>query len=106
MRERARPRTAETDTVDVSLNEEQQAIRDTARQFAEKELAPFAAEWDEHSTFPKDTSKQAGDRAFGALSCAPDHGGMGLSRLDAALIFVQLAAGCTSTTAFITIHNM
>jgi len=106
MRERARPRTAETDTVDFSLNEEQQAFRDTARQFAEKELAPFAAEWDEHSTFPKDTIKRAGELGFCALYCDPDHGGMGLSRLDAALIFEQMAAGCTSTTAFITIHNM
>ena len=92
--------------MDFAFTDEQLAFRDTARQFADKELAPFAAEWDLHGTFPKDTIRRAGELGFCALYCDEDQGGMGLSRLDAALIFEQMAAGCTSTTAFITIHNM
>ncbi len=92
--------------MDFALNEEQQAFRDTARQFADKELAPFATEWDAGSIFPKDVIRRAGELGFCALYCDQEHGGLGLSRLDAALVFEQLAAGCTSTTAFITIHNM
>ena len=92
--------------MDFNFTDEQLAFRDTARQFADKELAPFAAEWDQHGTFPKDTIRRAGELGFCALYCDEDQGGMGLSRLDAALIFEQMAAGCTSTTAFITIHNM
>ena len=92
--------------MDFNFTDEQLAFRDTARQFADKALAPFAAEWDLHGTFPKDTIRGAGELGFCSLYCDEDQGGMGLSRLDAALIFEQMAAGCTSTTAFITIHNM
>ena len=92
--------------MDFNFTDEQLAFRDTARQFADKELAPFAAEWDLHGTFPKDTIRRAGELGFCSLYCDEDQGGMGLSRLDAALIFERMAAGCTSTTAFITIHNM
>ena len=92
--------------MDFALTEEQRAFRDTARQFADNELAPFAAAWDADSVFPKDAIRGAGALGFCALYCDEEHGGMGLSRLDAALIFEQLATGCTSTTAFITIHNM
>ncbi|MEQ8259045.1 MAG: acyl-CoA dehydrogenase family protein [Alcanivorax sp.] len=92
--------------MDFNFTDEQLAFRDTARQFADKELAPFAAEWDLHGTFPKDTIRRAGELGFCSLYCDENQGGMGLSRLDAALIFEQMAAGCTSTTAFITIHNM
>ena len=92
--------------MDFSLTEEQQAYCDTARQFMEKELAPFAAEWDASSHFPVDTLRAAGELGFMSLYCPEAQGGMGLSRLDAALIFEILSQGCTSTTAYITIHNM
>ena len=92
--------------MDFSFTEEQIAFRETARQFSEKALAPFAAEWDAKSLFPKDAIREAGALGFCSLYCDEEHGGMGLSRLDAALIFEQLSQGCTSTTAFITIHNM
>lgn len=92
--------------MDFSLSEEQQAYCDTARQFMEKELAPFAAQWDADSHFPVDTLRAAGELGFMSLYSAEEHGGMGLSRLDASLIFEALSQGCTSTTAYITIHNM
>lgn len=92
--------------MDFSLTEEQQAFRDSARQFMEKALRPFAAEWDAHSTFPVETLREAGQLGFCGLYTPEHAGGLGLSRLDASLVFDVLAEGCTSTTAFITIHNM
>lgn len=92
--------------MDFSLTEEQQAFRDSARQFMEKALRPFAAEWDANSIFPVETLREAGNLGFCGLYTPEQAGGLGLSRLDASLVFDVLAEGCTSTTAFITIHNM
>ncbi|ANG62251.1 acyl-CoA dehydrogenase [Marinobacterium aestuarii] len=92
--------------MDFELNEEQQAFADMARAFADNELAPHAAEWDEKAHFPVDVLKKAGELGFCGLYTAEEHGGMGLSRLDSHIIFEQLAMGCTSTTAYLTIHNM
>lgn len=92
--------------MDFSLSDEQRAYQETARQFADKALAPFAAEWDADSIFPRDTLTEAGALGLMGLYTPEDAGGLGLSRLDASLIFEQLSQGCTSTTAFITIHNM
>ncbi|MFW1082262.1 acyl-CoA dehydrogenase family protein [Vibrio parahaemolyticus] len=92
--------------MDFELNEDQRAFADTAQQFALERLAPMAAEWDEKQIFPKDVLKEAGELGFLSLYTPEEHGGLGLSRLDASIIFEQLAMGCTSTTAFMTIHNM
>ncbi|NAW65148.1 acyl-CoA dehydrogenase family protein [Photobacterium halotolerans] len=92
--------------MDFELNEDQRAFEDAARQFAREQLLPMAASWDETSTFPKDVLRQAGEMGFLSLYTPPEQGGMGLNRLDASVIFEQLAMGCTSTTAFMTIHNM
>ncbi|MBR9872691.1 MAG: acyl-CoA dehydrogenase [Vibrionaceae bacterium] len=92
--------------MDFELNEDQIAFADAAKQFAEQMLAPHAAEWDEKQHFPKDVLRQAGELGFLSIYTPPEHGGLGLSRLDAAIIFEQLAMGCTATTAFMTIHNM
>ncbi len=92
--------------MDFELNEDQIAFADVAKQFAEQRLAPNAAEWDEKQHFPKDVLRQAGELGFLSIYTPPEHGGLGLSRLDAAIIFEQLAMGCTATTAFMTIHNM
>ena len=92
--------------MDFSLSEEQQAFVATARQFMEKELAPKAAEWDANSHFPVDVIKASGALGFCGLYTPESAGGMGLSRLDSALVFEVLSQGCVSTTAFITIHNM
>ena len=92
--------------MDFNLNEDQRAFAETARQFAEAELAPNAAKWDEEHIFPKDVIAQAGELGFCSLYTPEDAGGMGLSRLDSAIIFEQLSMGCTATTAMITIHNM
>ncbi len=92
--------------MDFELSEEQRAFRKTARDFAEKELAPQAARWDAEEIFPKAQIARAGALGFCALSAPAEIGGLGLPRLDSVLIVEELARGCCSTTAFITIHAM
>lgn len=92
--------------MDFELNEEQRAFADTASEFAKARLAPMAAKWDEEHIFPKEVLREAGELGFLSLYTPEEQGGLGLSRLDASIIFEQLAMGCTSTTAFMTIHNM
>ena len=92
--------------MDFDLTEEQRAIQDTARAFARDEMMPFARQWDEDEFFPADTLRQAAALGFGGIYVGADLGGSALTRLDAALIFEELAQGCTSTAAYISIHNM
>jgi len=92
--------------MDFNLNEEQQAFQEAARAFAQGEMAPHAAEWDEKKIFPTDVIAKAGELGFCGMYCPEEVGGMGLSRLDTVIILEELAAGCTSTAAFISIHNM
>ena len=92
--------------MDFRLDEDQSAIRDAARAFAEAELAPNAARWDEEKHFPVDVLRQAAALGFAAIYVREDVGGSGLGRLHAALIFEELARGCVSTAAFLSIHNM
>ena len=92
--------------MDFDLNSDQNNYRDLAKSFSDKELKPFAAEWDKEAFFPKETLTKAGELGFLSLYVDTNLGGMGLGRLDASIVFEQLAQGCTSTTAFMTIHNM
>jgi alkylation response protein AidB-like acyl-CoA dehydrogenase len=92
--------------MDFDLTTEQKDYRDLANNFSEKELKPHAAQWDREAIFPKEALSKAGELGFLSLYVDTKYGGMGLGRLDASIIFEQLAQGCTSTTAFMTIHNM
>ena len=92
--------------MDFELSDEQVAFRDAARQFADNELAPHAARWDEHEEFPRAAIAAAGELGFCGLYTPEEAGGLDLSRLDASIVLEELARGCTSTTAFISIHNM
>ncbi|OAB57787.1 acyl-CoA dehydrogenase [Leptolyngbya valderiana BDU 20041] len=92
--------------MDFQLSEEQQAFQDMARKFAMEEMAPHAAAWDEGQVFPVDTLRRAAALGFAGIYVRDDVGGSALSRLDAALIFEELAAACPSTAAYISIHNM
>ena len=92
--------------MDFDLNSDQKHYRDLAKSFSDKELKPNAAEWDKEAFFPKETLMKAGELGFLSLYVDTNLGGMGLGRLDASIVFEQLAKGCTSTTAFMTIHNM
>ncbi len=92
--------------MDFDLNEEQRAIQDTARAFARAQMMPHARDWDENERFPKQTLRQAAALGFGGIYVGADVGGSALSRLEAAIIFEELAQGCPSTAAYISIHNM
>ena len=92
--------------MDFELSEDQRAFRDTAREFAQREFAPQAAQWDAEGFFPVDTLRRAGELGFCGLYAQAEHGGLGLPRLDASIVFEELAAACPSTTAYLTIHNM
>lgn len=92
--------------MNFDFTEEQLAFQATAREFARDELMPHAREWDENEIFPVDALRKAAALGFGGIYVNEDVGGSALSRLDAALIFEELAQGCTSTAAYISIHNM
>ncbi|WP_286999761.1 MULTISPECIES: acyl-CoA dehydrogenase family protein [Comamonas] len=92
--------------MDFELSADQRAFAATARQFAQTELAPHAAEWDREAIFPREAIAQAGELGFCGLYAPENAGGLALPRLDATLVFEELAAVDPSTTAFITIHNM
>ncbi len=92
--------------MDFSLTEDQRAFQETARDFARDRLAPFAGQWDQDRHFPADALREACALGFGGIYVPEAQGGAGLSRLDAALIFEELAVADPSTTAFLTIHNM
>ncbi|WP_405167002.1 acyl-CoA dehydrogenase family protein [Nocardia sp. NBC_01499] len=88
------------------LDDDEKAIRDTARGFADEFLAPNALEWDEQKHFPVDVLRKAGPLGLGGIYVKEDVGGSGLRRLDAVRIFEQLATGCPAIAAYISIHNM
>jgi alkylation response protein AidB-like acyl-CoA dehydrogenase len=92
--------------MDFELSEEQRAFQATARSFAREEMMPYARDWDENEIFPVESMRKAAALGFGGIYVKEDVGGSALSRLDAALIFEELAQGCTSTAAYISIHNM
>jgi alkylation response protein AidB-like acyl-CoA dehydrogenase len=92
--------------MDFELSEDQRAFQAVARDFARDAMMPHARDWDENETFPVETLREAAALGFGGIYVKDDVGGSALSRLDAALIFEELAQGCVSTAAYISIHNM
>ena len=85
---------------------DQKAIQEMAKNFAETELMPYASEWDQKEIFPIDTLRKAAQLGLAAIYVNEDRGGSGLNRLDAAIVFEELSRGCVSTAAYLSIHNM
>ncbi len=92
--------------MDFEFTEEHLAFREMAAEFANSKLAPMAEHWDEHSHFPVDVLREAAELGMAGMVAREDIGGAQLTRLDAALIFEQLATGCITTSAYLSIHNM
>src|SRR5204862_3434297 len=92
--------------MDFTLSDEQRAFQDTARQFAQEEWLPHAPGWDEREEFPEAALRQAAALGFAGIYVGDKFGGSGLSRLDATIIFEELATACVSTAAYLSIHNM
>lgn len=93
-------------TGQFALTDDQLAIQEMARRFTADAISPHAAEWDEKHIFPRETIRQAAELGFAAIYVSEESGGIGLGRLEAALIMEAMAYGCPSTSAFISIHNM
>ncbi|MBV1917335.1 MAG: acyl-CoA dehydrogenase family protein [Sphingomonadaceae bacterium] len=93
-------------TDQFSLTDDQIAIQETARRFTADAITPFAAQWDADSHYPVDVWKAAGELGFGGIYVSEEGGGIGLGRLEAALIMEAMAYGCAATSAHISIHNM
>jgi alkylation response protein AidB-like acyl-CoA dehydrogenase len=93
-------------TDQFDLTEDQRAIQDMAKKFTADAITPHAAEWDEKHIFPRDTIKSAAELGFASIYVSEASGGIGLGRLEAALIMEAMAYGCPSTSAFVSIHNM
>ena len=93
-------------TDQFQLTDDQLAIQDMARKFTADAITPHAAEWDEKAHFPRDVIKRAAELGFAAIYVSEESGGIGLGRLEAALIMEAMAYGCPATSAFVSIHNM
>ena len=88
------------------LTDDQRQIQEMAQKFTADAITPHASEWDEKHIFPRDTIRAAAELGFGSIYVSEESGGIGLGRLEAALIMEAMAYGCPSTSAFISIHNM
>ena len=93
-------------TTQYDLTDDQLAIQDMARKFTADRITPHAAKWDEDHHYPVDVWKAAGELGFGAIYVSEEMGGIGLGRLEAALIMEAMAYGCPATSAYVSIHNM
>ena len=92
--------------MDFELSDEQRAFAETARAFAREEWLPQAPGWDERGEFPVAALRRAAELGFAGIYVGDEFGGSGLGRMDATIIFEELAAACVSTAAFMTVHNM
>jgi alkylation response protein AidB-like acyl-CoA dehydrogenase len=92
--------------MDFDLSEDQRAFQETAREFARSEWLPHAPGWDQREEFPVAALRAAAALGFAGIYVGEEFGGSALKRLDAALIFEELAAACASTGAYLSIHNM
>jgi alkylation response protein AidB-like acyl-CoA dehydrogenase len=92
--------------MDFAATEEQTAIFDMAYAFGQEHIAPFAREWEAQGTIPKDLWPKVAELGLGGIYVSEDHGGSGLSRLDATMVFEALAMACPAVGSFLSIHNM
>ncbi|MCA3262761.1 MAG: acyl-CoA dehydrogenase family protein [Telmatospirillum sp.] len=92
--------------MDFEPSEEQRAIQSLARDFAADQMAPHAAEWDAGKIFPVEMLRAAASLGLAAIYTSDEHGGSGLGRIEAALVFEELSTACASTAAYLSIHNM
>ena len=92
--------------MDFALSDEQTTIFDMAKGFGEAHIAPFARDWEDQGTIPKDLWPKVAELGLGGIYVSEENGGSGLSRLDATLVFEALSRSCASVAAFLSIHNM
>ncbi|MHC4778313.1 MAG: acyl-CoA dehydrogenase family protein [Planctomycetota bacterium] len=91
--------------MEFELNEDQQMIRDTARDVAEKVLAPRAGELDRSGTFPRENMAALAELGFMGVMVPEEYGGAGLGALELALILEEVNRACASTGVTLSVHN-
>ena len=89
-----------------ALTQDQLAIGEATREFAREHLAPYAVEWDQAKHFPVDVLGKAAEMGLGGVYVREEHGGSGLSRMDAVVVYEALATGDPSIAGYVSIHNM
>src|SRR3954451_17577356 len=92
--------------MNFDLSDDQRAFQETARQFAQEEWLPHAPDWDAREAVPEEALRKAAALGFAGIYVGEQFGGSFLSRLDATIIFEELATACVSTAAYLSIHNM
>ena len=89
----------------MKLTDEQRMLREVAREFAQKELAPYAAEWDREARFPKEALAELGKLGFMGMLVPPEYGGAGADHVGYALALEEIAAGDGSVSTILSVHN-
>jgi alkylation response protein AidB-like acyl-CoA dehydrogenase len=89
----------------MTLTDEQRLLRDTAREFAQNELAPHAAEWDREASFPKEALAELGKLGFMGMLVPPEYGGAGADHVGYALAMEEIAAGDGAVSTILSVHN-
>ncbi|MDP2600104.1 MAG: acyl-CoA dehydrogenase [Deltaproteobacteria bacterium] len=91
--------------MDFKLNEDHQLIYQMARDFAQKEIAPKAAELDEKAEFPAANVKKMSELGFMGMMAPAEYGGAGLDMLSYVLVLEEIAAACASTAVTMSVNN-
>ena len=91
--------------MDFTLSDEQNALRDMVRDFAEKELKPNAAEWDEKHEFPTEVVKKMGELGLMGVAYDPAYNGAGMDYLSYAIVVEELSRGCAGTGVICSAHS-
>ena len=87
------------------LSEEQQLIRETARAFAEAEIAPNAATWDREARFPREAIEALGALGFMGMLVPDEFGGAGADHVSYALALMEIAGGDGACSTIMSVHN-
>jgi alkylation response protein AidB-like acyl-CoA dehydrogenase len=91
--------------LDFSLSEEQQLLKQSVRDFAEKELAPHSRQWDEKQEFPREVFTKLGEMGLMGAVFPHDYGGAGLSTLDYAVVMEELSRVDAGVALSVAAHN-
>ncbi len=92
--------------IDFRLSEEQKALQKTARDFASKEIAPVALQYDQNPAFPAEIIKKAHSVGLMNLTCPQEYAGQGLGLVDASLITEEMNTACVALTGMIGINSL
>jgi alkylation response protein AidB-like acyl-CoA dehydrogenase len=91
--------------MDLKLTEEHRMILDTARDFAQREIAPIAARLDEEALFPTETVAKMGELGFMGVAIPEEYGGVGMDTLAYVLSLIEISKACASHGAIMSVNN-